>query len=268
MRFVTAFLLGTMFLAAACGGNDAAAPTNPAPEIPTVAPAIDTPAPAATEVTSTEITGTTAMTDDMAITATTDLTAAMNMTDNMAMTATATMTSSTEVTETLGITPSEQLTATGEAGLLGVATLQNINGELVGNAVFTQNNEEVTIQVTVEGFTAAGAGEHGIHIHTTGACTPDFAAAGSHFNPTAAQHGMDNPNGPHAGDLPNIEIDADGNGSYEATTTLVTLTAGDNALFDSDGSALVIHANPDDMVTDPSGDSGDRIACGVIEQQQ
>ena len=108
---------------------------------------------------------------------------------------------------------------------------------------------------------------HGLHIHTVGACTPDFAAVGGHFNPTTAQHGLDNPNGPHAGDLPNLEIDADGNGTYEATTTLVTLDQGDNSLFDSDGSALVIHAAPDDLVTDPSGNSGDRIACGVIEQQ-
>ena len=108
---------------------------------------------------------------------------------------------------------------------------------------------------------------HGLHIHTVGACTPDFAAVGGHFNPTTAQHGLDNPSGPHAGDLPNLEIDADGNGTYEATTTLVTLAQGDNSLFDSDGSALVIHADPDDLITDPAGNSGDRIACGIIEQQ-
>ena len=108
---------------------------------------------------------------------------------------------------------------------------------------------------------------HGLHIHTVGACTPDFAAVGGHFNPTTAQHGLDNPSGPHAGDLPNLEIDADGNGTYEATTTLVTLDQGDNSLFDSDGSALVIHADPDDLITDPAGNSGDRIACGIIEQQ-
>lgn len=246
MRFLTALLLGTMLVAAACNGNDAAAPTDTSAEIPTVAPASDTPTPAVS----------------------TDLTDTTGLTDTGAMTDTETMTEGTGVTETAGITPSEQLTATGEAGLLGVASLQNVDGELVGNAVFTQNNGEVTLQVTVEGFTAAAAGAHGIHIHTTGACTPDFAAAGSHFNPTATQHGLENPSGPHAGDLPNIEIDADGNGSYEATTELVTLGAGDNTLFDSDGSAVVIHANPDDMVTDPSGDSGDRIACGVIEQQQ
>ena len=78
---------------------------------------------------------------------------------------------------------------------------------------------------------------------------------------------MENSSGPHAGDLPNMEIDADGNGTYEGTAALATLGAGENSLMDADGSAIVIHADPDDMKTDPSGNSGDRIACGVIEAQ-
>lgn len=242
MRFLTACLLGVLLLAAACTDNN--------PAMPTAVPELDTPMPAATAVTSTA-----------------PITESTGMTATNGMTATGTMTESPAVTETEGITPSEQMTATGNAGLLGVASLQNVDGEYVGNAIFTQDSNGVTVQVTVEGFLAAAAGAHGIHIHTVGACSPDFAAAGSHFNPTTMQHGLDNPAGPHAGDLPNLEVDADGNGTLEATTALVTLEDGDNSLFDSDGSALVIHAAPDDMVTDPSGNSGDRIACGVIEPQ-
>lgn len=263
MRLISAFLIGTLLLTA-CGGNGNS-PADVPTEVPTIIPAANTP----TRVTATEMTTTTEMTDSTSMTDSIGMTDAIDMTDTGAMgiTNTGAMTENVNVTETPGITPSEQLTATGAAGLLGIATLQNVDGEFVGNAVFTQNGDEVTLQVTVDGFTAAGEGVHGIHIHTVGACTPDFDAAGSHFNPTTAQHGLDNPSGPHAGDLPNLEIDADGNGSYEATTTMVALAQGDNSLFDSDGSALVIHADPDDLVTDPAGNSGDRIACGVIEQQ-
>ncbi len=265
MRFIATVLLGTCLFVSACADNSAppAIPVVPGAEISTPPPAVATLIPA----------DPTAITNTIEMTNNSDLSTPMVMTDTAALpavtvlTATATSTASTAVTETQGITPSAQLTATGAAGLLGVATLQNVTGELVGNAIFTQNDDEMTIQVTVEGFTAAGAGLHGIHIHTTGACTPDFAAAGSHFNPTGAAHGLENPSGPHAGDLPNIEIDADGNGTYEVTTTLMTLAAGDNSLFDNDGSAMVIHAAPDDLVTDPAGASGDRIACGVIESQ-
>lgn len=236
MRVLTACLLGILLLAACTDTNTA---------MPTAIPELNTPTPAAA----------------------TNLTGTAPMTASTGMTATDSMTDSAAVTETLGITPSEQLTATGAAGLLGVASLQNVDGEYVGNAIFTQDRNGVTVQVTVEGFTTAAAGAHGIHIHTVGACAPDFEAAGSHFNPTAMQHGLDNPAGAHAGDLPNLDIDADGNGAFEATTDLITLAAGDNSLFDSDGSALVIHADADDMLTDPSGNSGERIACGVIEPQ-
>jgi len=255
MRFWTVCLLGTLLLTAACADNNT--------PMPTAIPELDTPTPAA----ATELTTTAPLPESTGLTATATMTDATAMTDSATLTDSTAMTDSVPVTETMGITPSEQLTATGTAGLLGVASLQNGDGEYVGNAIFTQTSEGVIVQVTVEGFTAAAAGPHGIHIHMVGACTPDFAAAGSHFNPTAMQHGLDNPAGPHAGDLPNLEIDADGNGAFEATTDLITLEAGDHSVFDSDGSALVIHADPDDMMTDPSGNSGDRIACGVIEQQ-
>lgn len=136
-----------------------------------------------------------------------------------------------------------------------------------GDASFTETDEGVEIQVTPREFMAAADGKHGLYIHTTGACTPDFSAAGGHFNPTGAEHGLENPNGPHAGDLPNLTVDADGNAMYQEMNTIITLEEGETALMDADGSALVIHAGPDDMMTDPSGESGDRIACGVIEMQ-
>ena len=94
---------------------------------------------------------------------------------------------------------------------------------------------------------------------------PDFESAGGHFNPADAMHGMDNPDGPHAGDLPNIEASSDGTASQEFTAENVTLAIGEeNSLLKEGGTALVIHAAEDDQTTDPSGDSGDRIACGVV----
>jgi Cu/Zn superoxide dismutase len=125
-----------------------------------------------------------------------------------------------------------------------------------------KNPGGVKVTATVTGL-AGNAGEHGIHIHAVGQCTPDFSAAGGHFNPTNAQHGLNNPAGPHGGDGPNLQL-ADGSATYEVVNDRVTLGSGPNSLFDADGSALVVHAGPDDQVTDPSGNSGDRIACGVI----
>ncbi len=147
---------------------------------------------------------------------------------------------------------------------IAMAELKDTQGQVVGQATFTSEpSGAVKIQVNVAGLMTE-AGDHGIHTHAVGQCTPDFKAAGGHFNPTNAQHGLNNPQGPHVGDLPNMQLTADGSGTYEATSDRVTLGSGANSLFDADGSALVIHAGPDDQVTDPSGNSGDRIACGVI----
>jgi Cu-Zn family superoxide dismutase len=112
-------------------------------------------------------------------------------------------------------------------------------------------------------------GRHGIHIHGTGACTPTFLAAGSHYNPLGDQHGLDNPEGPHAGDLPNLTVNPAGIGHLDAKTHRVTISAGPTTLFDAttgaEGSAFIIHANEDDQVTDATlGGSGARIACAVI----
>lgn len=108
-------------------------------------------------------------------------------------------------------------------------------------------------------------GNHGIHIHAVGRCDPpDFMSAGAHFNPTNRQHGLQNPNSPHASDLPNLQVGADGTGRLDALDRDVTLASGANSLFDADGSALVIHAGEDDNMTDPAGNSGGRIARGII----
>ena len=146
------------------------------------------------------------------------------------------------------------------------ATLRDAQGNTVGTATLTEQGA-VTVQVTLKGFTTAKAGEHGIHLHAVGQCAPTFAAAGGHFNPASHKHGFLNKDGHHAGDLPNLMVDAQGNSAYQVTTDLVTLSAGPNSLFDQDGSSIVIHAGPDDYRSDPAGNSGDRIACGVITRQ-
>jgi Cu-Zn family superoxide dismutase len=105
-------------------------------------------------------------------------------------------------------------------------------------------------------------GTHGAHVHMVGRCdAPDFASAGGHWNPTAMKHGAMNPQGPHQGDLPNLVIANDGRGTIAATIPGATLAA----LMDADGAAMVVHAQPDDLKTDPSGNSGGRIACGVFQ---
>lgn len=144
------------------------------------------------------------------------------------------------------------------------AELRDAQGKVVGNAVLmTLGSGAVSLQVTLAGL-AGAAGEHGLHIHAVGSCAPTFAAAGGHFNPGGAKHGLVNPAGPHAGDLPALTLAVDGSARYTAITDRVSLESGARSLFDADGSALVIHAMPDDQATDPTGNSGDRIACGVL----
>ncbi len=148
------------------------------------------------------------------------------------------------------------------------ATFIDASGATIGSARLVEDASGVVhLNVHVAGLTP---GLHGIHIHAVGACRPSFAAAGGHYNPQGAEHGLDNPDGPHAGDLPNLIVNADGIGHLNATTDRVTLSAGAATLFDTtpqaEGSALIIHANTDDQVTDAgNGGSGARIACAVIE---
>ena len=107
-------------------------------------------------------------------------------------------------------------------------------------------------------------GEHAFHVHQVAKCEPPFATAGPHFNPAAKKHGLENPDGSHAGDMKNITVGADGTVKVVILNTQVTLGEGPNSVFLNGGTSLVVHAKPDDMKTDPAGNAGDRIACGVI----
>lgn len=139
----------------------------------------------------------------------------------------------------------------------------NGKGEQIGKAKLLQIGDKV--QITVQAYSLP-PGPHAIHFHEAGRCEgPDFKTAGAHFNPTHKQHGFNNPKGYHAGDLPNIEIGADGKVQVTLSTTAVTLVQGQpNSLIRPGGTALIIHEKADDYVTDPAGNSGDRIACGAI----
>lgn len=139
-----------------------------------------------------------------------------------------------------------------------VATLRTADGKNVGTVTLLPAGEGMRLAVQVKGMPA---GEHGIHIHAVGECeAPKFESAGGHWNPAGKQHGLKNPDGAHAGDMANLTVAEDGSGIVNTT-----LTGGSVAdLLDADGAALVVHAKPDDQQTDPSGDSGDRIACGVL----
>jgi len=141
------------------------------------------------------------------------------------------------------------------------AVLRDASGKEVGAATLTVTPSGVLISLDL---TAVPPGEHGFHVHTTGKCEPpDFKSAGPHFNPDQTKHGFMTPEGPHAGDLPNLHVPADGKLQVEVLEPNVTLS-GEAPLLDADGSALVIHAGADDYKTDPAGNSGNRIACGVI----
>ncbi|HEY7648042.1 MAG TPA: superoxide dismutase family protein [Methylomirabilota bacterium] len=143
-----------------------------------------------------------------------------------------------------------------------IAELKDARGRRVGQATFTGLSDGVRIVMEVRGLPP---GLKAVHIHERGRCDPPaFTSAGDHFNPGKTQHGLQNPAGPHAGDLPNIQIDEDGNGRLETMTPRVTLSSGPTSILDDDGSALVVHGAPDDFKTDPTGNSGARIACGVI----
>lgn len=144
------------------------------------------------------------------------------------------------------------------------AELRTPDGQVVGTATFTQESAGVRVMAQVRNLPP---GTHGIHVHEVGRCEgPDFTSAGAHFNPTTRQHGIRNPAGPHAGDLPNLDVESGGSGRMDALARDLTLGSGPTSVFDPDGSALVIHANADDEMTDPSGNSGGRIACGVIRR--
>ncbi|HIW13235.1 MAG TPA: superoxide dismutase family protein [Candidatus Salinicoccus stercoripullorum] len=144
-----------------------------------------------------------------------------------------------------------------------IVDLMDTNEEQVAKATLTEGESGVDIALEGENLPP---GEHGFHFHETGSCElPDFESAGGHYNPTDANHGMNDPDGPHAGDMENIEVDEDGTVDTEVTADMVTLEEGeDNTLFTEEGTALMIHSEADDYESQPSGDAGDRIACGVV----
>lgn len=159
----------------------------------------------------------------------------------------------------------------GATGERATGTLVSGSGAPVGTVQLEQGSSGVTLTVLVQHDDLVKPGDHGIHLHTVGRCDgADFASAGGHFNPTGKQHGAHNPAGAHAGDLANLTIGAATQTAqgyrYVALITGVTLSPGPASLFDADGTALVIHANPDDELTDPAGNSGTRIACAVLTQ--
>jgi Cu-Zn family superoxide dismutase len=142
------------------------------------------------------------------------------------------------------------------------AELKDKDGKTVGSAILREQSDGVLVRLEVKGL---APGLHAVHVHAVGRCEgPAFASAGGHFNPTQKKHGLKSADGPHAGDLPNMLVGKDGSGRFEALTDAISLRPGPMSVFDSDGSAIVIHAASDDDMTDPAGNSGDRVACGVI----
>jgi Cu-Zn family superoxide dismutase len=140
--------------------------------------------------------------------------------------------------------------------------MKNGMGASVGTAILSPNAKGVSIKLNLMNLPP---GEHGIHVHTVAKCDgPAFTTAGGHLNPDMKHHGLDNPEGPHAGDMPNITVGADGKAKATVVAPGVTFGDGANSIFANGGTALVIHAMMDDQKSDPAGNAGARIACGVI----
>lgn len=151
-----------------------------------------------------------------------------------------------------------------DAPATAAAVLKDAAGAEVGTATFTETPVGVLIAAELKGLPP---GVHGFHLHETGKCEPPFETAGDHFNPTSAEHGYVE-GGPHAGDMPNVHVPESGALTIEVLNTEISLEEDSlESLFDDDGSAILVHAHADDYRTQPSGEAGDRIACGIVEKQ-
>lgn len=148
-----------------------------------------------------------------------------------------------------------------------VVQLINQDGDIIGEAILEETKEGVLISTEAKNLPP---GLHGYHIHEQGRCEPPtFEAAGGHFNPNEKDHGFDHENGPHAGDLPNLNIDSSGTVKSEYLNDRVTLEKEkEHSLLGENGSTLIIHSDPDDYISQPAGNAGERIACGIISEPQ